>query len=60
VKRPFSANRQDIAALRIVVRQGFTQDLANMLVSDLRRQLPRLERETSPMHDAAFGRAFHQ
>jgi len=55
----FPANRQDIAALRIVVRQGFTQDLADMLVGDLRRQLGRLERQPSPMHDAASARAFH-
>jgi glutamate decarboxylase len=32
----------DLAALRVVVRRGFTHDMADMLVADLERQLPRL------------------
>jgi glutamate decarboxylase len=54
----FPANRADLAALRVVVRRGFTHDLADMLVDDLRRQLPRLERQPAPVHDAATGTAF--
>ena len=38
----FPANRTDLAALRVVVRQGFSHDLADMLVHDIKRQLPRL------------------
>jgi glutamate decarboxylase len=44
----FPANREDLAALRVVVRRGFTHDLADLLLSDLKRQLPRLERQSEP------------
>ena len=39
----FPENRTDLAALRVVVRRGFTHDLADLLVKDIERQLPRLE-----------------
>ena len=39
----FPKNREDLAALRFVVRRGFSHDLADMLIADLKRQLPRLE-----------------
>jgi glutamate decarboxylase len=54
----FPANRTDLAALRVVVRRGFTHDLADMLVADIERQLPRLEKQPTPVHDAASGTAF--
>ena len=54
----FPKNREDLAALRVVVRRGFTHDLADMLVADLGRQLPRLERQPEPVHDASTGTAF--
>ncbi len=44
----FPADRSDIAALRIVVRNGFSHDLADLLVDDLRRVLPRLGRQQEP------------
>ena len=44
----FPKNREDIAALRIVVRNGFTHDLADLLLDDLRRVLARLQRQTAP------------
>ena len=54
----FPENRTDLAALRVVVRRGFTHDMADMLVADLERQLPRLQRNSpSPVHDAASRRA---
>jgi glutamate decarboxylase len=46
----FPANREDLAALRVVVRRGFTHDLADLLIQDLQRLLPRLERQTEPIH----------
>ena len=55
----FPKNREDIAALRVVVRQGFSHDLADLLIEDLKRQLARLERQSSPTHDAASGAQFH-
>ena len=54
----FPEHRTDLAALRVVVRRGFTHDLADLLVADLERQLPRLERQPEPVHDAASGTAF--
>ncbi len=55
----FPANRQDLAALRVVVRRDFTHDMAGLLIEDLKRQLPRLERLTAPIHDESSGTAFH-
>jgi glutamate decarboxylase len=54
----FPKNREDLAALRVVIRRGFTHDMADMLVSDLQRQLPRLEKQPGPVHDAATATAF--
>src|SRR4029077_9963170 len=45
----FPANRTDLAALRVVVRQGFSHDLADMLVNDLKRQLPKLQKQPEPV-----------
>jgi glutamate decarboxylase len=44
----FPANRTDLAALRVVVRNGFSHDLADMLLDDLRRTLPRLSKQVAP------------
>jgi glutamate decarboxylase len=55
----FPKNREDLAALRVVVRRGFTHDLADMLVSDLKRQLPRLQKQPAPVHDGRNASGFH-
>ena len=44
----FPENREDLAVLRVVVKNGFTQDLADFLIDDLRRLLDRLGRQTGP------------
>ncbi len=54
----FPENRTDLAALRVVVRRGFSHDLADLLVHDLERQLPRLQKQPAPVHDATTGTAF--
>ena len=54
----FPENRTDLAALRVVVRRGFTHDLADLLVADIERQLPRLEAQPAPVHDHTTGTAF--
>ena len=54
----FPKNRQDLAALR-VVKRGFTHDMADLLLHDIKRQLSRLEKQPAPVHDAATGSAFH-
>jgi glutamate decarboxylase len=55
----FPEKRTDLAALRVVVKRGFTHDMADMLVADLERQLPRLERQQGPLHDGTGATGFH-
>jgi glutamate decarboxylase len=55
----FPANRTDLAALRVVVRQGFGHDMADLLVADLERQLPRLAAQPVPVHDSTSAGSFH-
>ncbi len=53
----FPADRQDLAALRVVVRNGFGRELADLLLDDLRGVIPRLQRQDTPARgpdDAAF------
>jgi glutamate decarboxylase len=54
----FPENRQDLAVLRVVVKRGFTHDVASLFVGDLKRQLPRLERQKAPVGDAEGGSSF--
>jgi glutamate decarboxylase len=46
----FPADRTDLAALRVVVKRGFTHDLGDHLIEDIKRQLPRLEKQPAPQH----------
>jgi glutamate decarboxylase len=48
----FPEHRTDLAALRIVVRNGFTFDLADLLIDDLREALPRLARQAASSRGA--------
>ena len=54
----FPENRQDLAALRIVVRNGFSRDLADLLVADLRRHIDYLERLPAPLPRTDAGEGF--
>ncbi|SDH12286.1 glutamate decarboxylase [Pseudonocardia oroxyli] len=45
----FPKDREDVAALRIVVRNGFSHDLAGLLLDDLTRALERLRKQTAPV-----------
>jgi glutamate decarboxylase len=54
----FPPDRTDLAVLRFVVRNGFTHDLADQLLADLRRVLERLERQPGPLRDAATDSSF--
>src|SRR6478609_3664423 len=55
----FPANRTDLAALRVVVKLGFTHDMAELLVKDIERQLPHLEAQPVPVRDASNSSGFH-
>ncbi|WP_329251400.1 glutamate decarboxylase [Actinoallomurus sp. NBC_01490] len=54
----FPPNRTDLSVLRIVVRNGFSHDLADLLLEDIRRILPRLHRQREPHRDSGDAGAF--
>jgi glutamate decarboxylase len=45
----FPKNREDLSALRVVVRNGFSHDLADMLVKDLGEVLKNVDRQSAPL-----------
>ncbi|MER7704761.1 glutamate decarboxylase [Kitasatospora sp. NPDC097605] len=47
----FPPNREDLAVLRVVCRNGFSRDLADLLLGDLERLLPELRRQPVPLKD---------
>ncbi len=55
----FPKDREDLAALRVVVRRGFSHDLADLLLQDLKRQLPKLEAGTRTTGATGDESAFH-
>ncbi|MEV7680498.1 glutamate decarboxylase [Streptomyces sp. NPDC088341] len=56
----FPANREDLSVLRIVCRNGFSADLAALLMADLEAVLPELRRQPHPLErDKAAATAFH-
>jgi glutamate decarboxylase len=56
----FPEDLTDLAVMRIVVRNGFSHDLSDMLLEDLRRAVPRLERQSTPVYEASSAAtAFH-
>ncbi|MEU5437786.1 glutamate decarboxylase [Streptomyces sp. NPDC020719] len=56
----FPPNREDLSVLRVVCRNGFSSDLAAMLVEDLGRLLPELRRQSGPLdRDESVATAFH-
>ncbi|MEV5988397.1 glutamate decarboxylase [Streptomyces sp. NPDC052051] len=56
----FPANRQDLSVLRIVCRNGFSSDLAALLIEDLTRLLPDLRQQPYPLtRDREAATSFH-
>jgi glutamate decarboxylase len=47
----FPENREDLLALRVVVRNGYNRDPANIFLEDLERLVVRLEKQPAPVHD---------
>jgi glutamate decarboxylase len=54
----FPENRQDLAALRIVIRNGMSRDLADLLAADLARHVDYLEQLPAPLPDSGAGHSF--
>lgn len=56
----FPANREDLSVLRVVCRNGFSTDLADLLAQDLERLLPDLRRQPRPLtEDRGAATSFH-
>ncbi|MFC8420672.1 glutamate decarboxylase [Streptomyces sp. NPDC057236] len=56
----FPANRQDLSVLRVVCRNGFSEDLADVFAEDLTRLLPELRRQQRPLtRDRRTATGFH-
>ncbi|MFJ8134000.1 glutamate decarboxylase [Streptomyces hydrogenans] len=56
----FPAHREDLSVLRIVCRNGFSADLASLLVEDLHRLLPELRAQSGPStRDKDAATSFH-
>ncbi len=55
----FPKNRTDLAALRVVVRRGVTHDLADLLISDIKRELAVLDKQSAAVHTSDNSTSFH-
>ncbi|MEU1476251.1 glutamate decarboxylase [Streptomyces sp. NPDC005760] len=56
----FPPNREDLSVLRVVCRNGFSTDLAEMFVEDLESLLPELRRQPHPFtRDKGAATGFH-
>jgi glutamate decarboxylase len=55
----FPPNREDLAVLRVVCRNGFSLDLADRLVEDLRSLLPWLRKQPGPIYGPDDATSFH-
>ncbi len=54
----FPENRTDLAVLRVVVKRGFSHDVADLFIADLRRQLSRVAKQPCPVEDLASAGGF--
>jgi glutamate decarboxylase len=56
----FPPNREDLSVLRVVCRNGFSTDLAELFVEDLSQLLPELRRQPRPLtQDKGAATGFH-
>jgi len=55
----FPENRADLSVLRVVVRNGFSHDLADLFLQDLSRLVPQLEHQGGPLETPGEGQVFH-
>ncbi|GES31047.1 glutamate decarboxylase [Streptomyces angustmyceticus] len=56
----FPPKREDLSVLRVVCRNGFSMDLADLFISDLEQLLPELRQQPEPLQRPAnVATAFH-
>ncbi|NUK48911.1 glutamate decarboxylase [Streptomyces lunaelactis] len=55
----FPKNREDLSVLRMVCRNGFSADLAELLLEDLNKLMPELRGQPHPMTDSHAATSFH-
>lgn len=56
----FPPHREDLSVLRIVCRNGFSTDMADLLLADLECLLPELRRQSGPLtRDKGAATGFH-
>ncbi|MBJ7906788.1 glutamate decarboxylase [Streptomyces sp. NPDC003656] len=56
----FPPDREDLSVLRVVCRNGFSHDLADLFLADLARELPGLRRQERPStRDKGAATGFH-
>ncbi|MFE9677319.1 glutamate decarboxylase [Streptomyces sp. NPDC006259] len=56
----FPPNREDLSVVRVVCRNGFSSDLADLFADDLTRLLPELRRQPHPLtRDKGAATGFH-
>lgn len=55
----FPENRTDLAVLRVVVRNGLSHDLADLLLEDLGRLMPELAAQPGPLRSPSSTSSFH-
>jgi glutamate decarboxylase len=56
----FPPHREDLSVLRVVCRNGFSEDLAELFVEDLSRLIPQLRRQSHPLtRDKEAATGFH-
>jgi glutamate decarboxylase len=55
----FPKNREDLFALRVVVRNGYNRDPADIFLEDLERLVVRLQKQPAPVHDESHTTFHH-
>jgi glutamate decarboxylase len=55
----FPKNREDLLALRVVVRNGYNRDPADIFLEDLERLVVRLQKQPAPVHDESHTTFHH-
>ncbi|MYS16364.1 pyridoxal-dependent decarboxylase, partial [Streptomyces sp. SID4982] len=55
----FPPDREDLSVLRVVCRNGFSHDLADLFLADLTRALPGLRRQQGPTGEKEAATGFH-